>query len=61
MIAYAACVGSPEKFQKICLPGLQRVVQPDDLVIEAEHERSIFAAYNAYSERQAPQLRRTSG
>jgi 2-polyprenyl-3-methyl-5-hydroxy-6-metoxy-1,4-benzoquinol methylase len=46
VIAYAACVGSPEKFQKICLPGLQRVVQPDDLVIEAEHERSIFAAYN---------------
>jgi 2-polyprenyl-3-methyl-5-hydroxy-6-metoxy-1,4-benzoquinol methylase len=46
VIAYAACVGSPEKFQKICLPGLQRVAQPDDLVIEAEHERSIFAAYN---------------
>ena len=46
MIAYAACVGSPEKFQTICLPGLQRVVQPDDLVIEAEHERSIFSAYN---------------
>jgi SAM-dependent methyltransferase len=46
VIAYAACVGSPEKFQKICLPGLQRVVQADDLVIEAEHDRSIFAAYN---------------
>jgi 2-polyprenyl-3-methyl-5-hydroxy-6-metoxy-1,4-benzoquinol methylase len=46
VIAYAACVGSPEKFQKICLPGLQRVVQPDDLVIKTEHERSIFAAYN---------------
>jgi 2-polyprenyl-3-methyl-5-hydroxy-6-metoxy-1,4-benzoquinol methylase len=46
VIAYAACVGSPEKFENICLPGLQRVVQPDDLVIEAEHARSIFAAYN---------------
>jgi 2-polyprenyl-3-methyl-5-hydroxy-6-metoxy-1,4-benzoquinol methylase len=46
VIAYAACVGSPEKFQNICLPGLRRVVQPDDLVIEAEHDRSIFAAYN---------------
>jgi SAM-dependent methyltransferase len=46
VIAYAACVGSPEKFQTICLPGLQRVVEPDDLVIEAEHEHSIFAAYN---------------
>jgi SAM-dependent methyltransferase len=46
VIAYAACIGSPDKFRTVCLPGLQRVVQPDDLVIEAEHERSIFAAYN---------------
>jgi 2-polyprenyl-3-methyl-5-hydroxy-6-metoxy-1,4-benzoquinol methylase len=46
MIAYAACVGDPEKFRRICLPGLRRVVGPNDLLIEAEHERSIFAAYN---------------
>jgi 2-polyprenyl-3-methyl-5-hydroxy-6-metoxy-1,4-benzoquinol methylase len=46
MIAYAACVGDPEKFRGICLPGLSRVAAPDDLLIEAEHERSIFAAYN---------------
>jgi 2-polyprenyl-3-methyl-5-hydroxy-6-metoxy-1,4-benzoquinol methylase len=46
MIAYAACVGDPEKFRRICLPGVRRVVGPDDLLIEAEHERSIFAAYN---------------
>jgi SAM-dependent methyltransferase len=46
VIAYAACIGDPEKFQRICLPGVQRVVQPDDLLLEAEHERSIFAAYN---------------
>ena len=46
MIAYAACVGDPEKFRTICLPGLRRVAQPEDLLIEADHERSIFAAYN---------------
>jgi 2-polyprenyl-3-methyl-5-hydroxy-6-metoxy-1,4-benzoquinol methylase len=46
VIAYAACVGDPEKFRTICLPGLRRVAQPEDLLIEAEHERSIFAAYN---------------
>jgi len=46
VIAYAVCIGSPEKYNTICLPGLQRVVQPDDLVIEAVHDRSIFAAYN---------------
>jgi 2-polyprenyl-3-methyl-5-hydroxy-6-metoxy-1,4-benzoquinol methylase len=46
VIAYAVCIGSPEKYETICLPGLQRVVRPDDLVIEAEHERSIFSAYN---------------
>ncbi len=46
MIAYAACVGDPEKYQKICLPGLRRVAGPGDLLIEAEHGSSIFAAYN---------------
>src|SRR4051794_27373776 len=46
VIAYAACIGDPEKFRSICLPGLQRVTGPDDLVIEAEHSESIFAAYN---------------
>jgi 2-polyprenyl-3-methyl-5-hydroxy-6-metoxy-1,4-benzoquinol methylase len=46
VIAYAACVGNPHKFQSICLPGLKRVVGPDDVLIEAEHPQSIFAAYN---------------
>jgi SAM-dependent methyltransferase len=46
VIAYAACIGDPEKFQNICLPGLKRVAGPDDLLIEAEHPHSIFAAYN---------------
>ena len=46
MIAYAVCVGDPEKFRTICLPGLARVRTPEDLVIEAEHPTSIFAAYN---------------
>ena len=46
MIVYAACVGDPEKYRNICLPGLRRVAGPDDLLIEAQHDRSIFAAYN---------------
>ena len=46
MIAYAACVGDPEKYRTICLPGLRRVAGPDDILIQAEHPRSIFAAYN---------------
>jgi SAM-dependent methyltransferase len=46
VIVYAACVGDPEKYNRICLPGLARVAGPDDVVIEAEHPRSIFAAYN---------------
>jgi SAM-dependent methyltransferase len=46
MIAYAACIGDPEKFARVCLPGLARVRAPDDLVIEATHPVSIFVAYN---------------
>jgi 2-polyprenyl-3-methyl-5-hydroxy-6-metoxy-1,4-benzoquinol methylase len=46
VIAYAACIGDPDKFRRICLPGVQRVAKPEDVLIEAEHEHSIFAAYN---------------
>jgi 2-polyprenyl-3-methyl-5-hydroxy-6-metoxy-1,4-benzoquinol methylase len=46
VIVYAACVGDPEKYRTICVPGLRRVVRPEDVVIEARHDRSIFAAYN---------------
>jgi SAM-dependent methyltransferase len=46
VIAYATCVADPEKYETICLPGLRRVARPEDLLIEAEHDSSIFAAYN---------------
>jgi SAM-dependent methyltransferase len=46
VIAYATCVADPQKYRTICLPGLRRVAGPDDLLIEAEHDSSIFAAYN---------------
>lgn len=46
MIVYAVCIGSPDKFESICLPGLRRAVGPDDVVLEARHDRSIFTAYN---------------
>jgi SAM-dependent methyltransferase len=46
VIAYAACIGDPEKFARICLPGLARVRTAEDLIIEATHPTSIFVAYN---------------
>jgi SAM-dependent methyltransferase len=46
VIAYATCVGDPEKFRRVCLPGVKRAARPQDILIEAEHEHSIFAAYN---------------
>ena len=46
MIAFAACVGSEEKFRSCALPGLRLAAEPDSLVIEATTDRSIFEAYN---------------
>jgi hypothetical protein len=46
MIAFAACVGSEEKFRRCCLPGLRLAAEPDSPIIEATSERSIFEAYN---------------
>lgn len=46
MIAFAACVGSQEKFRRCALPGLRLAAEPDSLVIEATTDTSIFEAYN---------------
>lgn len=46
MIAFAACVGSQEKFRRCALPGLRLAAEPDSLVIEATTDHSIFEAYN---------------
>lgn len=46
MIAYAACIADRRKFDTICLPGLKRVMAPDDRIIETSSNRSIFEAYN---------------
>ena len=55
MIAFASCVGSPEKFREYAQPGLQRVCEPDSLVAEVTTDSSIFESYNevleAFSER----------
>jgi hypothetical protein len=55
MIAFAACVGSPEKFRDFAQPGLRHVSEPDSLIAEVTTDRSIFEAYNevleAFSER----------
>ena len=46
MIAFAACVGSEEKFRRYALPGVQLAAEHDSVVAEATTDRSIFTAYN---------------
>src|SRR5919199_760693 len=55
MIAFAACVGSEEKFRGYAQPGLRRACEPDSLIAEVTTDGSIFSAYNevldAFSDR----------
>jgi hypothetical protein len=55
MIAFAACIGSEEKFRTLAQPGLRMACEPDSLVAEVTTDSSIFEAYNevldAFSER----------
>jgi hypothetical protein len=55
MIAFAACVGSEEKFRTLAQPGLRLACEPDSLVAEVTTGSSIFSAYNevldAFAER----------
>jgi hypothetical protein len=55
MIAFTACVGSPEKFREYAAPGLRQACEPDSLVAEVTTDSSIFEAYNevldAFSDR----------
>jgi hypothetical protein len=55
MIAFAACIGSEEKFRLLAQPGLRKVCEPDSLVAEVITDSSIFTAYNevldAFAER----------
>ena len=46
MIAFAACVGSEEKFRRCAVPGLRLAAEPDSVVAEVTTEHSIFEAYN---------------
>ena len=46
MIAFAACVGSAEKYRGYAQPGLRRVCEPDSLIAEVTTDSSIFTAYN---------------
>jgi hypothetical protein len=46
VIAFACCVASQEIFRTRCLPGMQRVAEPDFLFGELTTETSIFEAYN---------------
>jgi hypothetical protein len=46
MIAFAACVGSEEKFHRFAQPGLRLACEPDSLVAEVTADGSIFRAYN---------------
>jgi len=46
MIAFAACVGSEQKYGDFAQPGLRQACEPDSLVAEVTTDTSIFAAYN---------------
>ena len=46
MIAFAACIGSEEKYRRFAAPGLRAVAEPDSLIAEATTSTSIFEAYN---------------
>ena len=46
MIAFAACVGSEEKYRRFAQPGLRLACEPDSPVAEATTDSSIFSAYN---------------
>jgi hypothetical protein len=45
MIAFAACIGTPETFERYARPGLARCAEPDSPLAEVETD-SIFAGYN---------------
>ena len=46
MIAFAACIGSEEKFRRFAQPGLRLACEPDSPVAEVTTDSSIFSAYN---------------
>jgi hypothetical protein len=46
VIAFAACVASPEKFAAFAAPGLRRVMEPDSALAELTTDTSIHEAYN---------------
>lgn len=54
MIAFAACVGSEEKFRSFAQPGLRLACEPDSLVAEVTTDSSIFSAYNEVLDALAP-------
>jgi hypothetical protein len=54
MIAFAACVGSEQKYRDFAQPGLRQACEPDSLVAEVTTDTSIFSAYNEVLEALAP-------
>src|SRR3954453_11633409 len=46
MIAFAACVGSPEKLAACAAPGLRRAMEPDSAFAELTTTTSIHEVYN---------------
>ena len=54
MIAFAACVGSEDKFRRFAQPGLRMACEPDSPVAEATTDSSIFSAYNEVLDAFAP-------
>ena len=46
MIAFAACVGTPDKLARYAAPGLHRAMEPTSQFAELTTDSSIHTAYN---------------
>ena len=46
MIAFGVAIGSPEKFARYALPGIERSRDPESPLLKVEGRKSIFRAYN---------------
>ncbi len=46
VIAFAACVASPDKLSRFAAPGLHRAMEPGSMFAELTTDRSIHEAYN---------------
>lgn len=47
MMAYGVCVGPSDHFDRVCLPGIEKVRTPGSPLFTMRGQRSLFEAYNS--------------